>query len=164
MNKFLVSLLLLLLLSPVQADETPLIISVKRITMESALLIAQGTINACRKEGVQVSVTVVDREGEPQVTLRDSVAPTISLTISQQKAKAALSFNFPTSELQDRFKNHGSVAKVDGLIFSAGGIPIQAGGHILGGIGVSGAPSGELDEKCARAGLSVILDDLEMAE
>lgn len=150
--------------SSVFADEIPLMISVKRITMEAALTIAENAIAICREEGVQVSVTVVDRAGETQVALRDVLAPTISLTISEQKARAALSFNLATSELEDRFKNHGSVAKVEGLIFSAGGIPIQAGGLILGGIGVSGAPSGKLDEKCAKAGLASIREELEMTD
>ena len=145
-------------------SEEPLMISVKRITMETALTIAKNTIDACRTEGVQISVSVVDRAGVTQVALRDVLAPTVSLTISEQKAKAALSFNAPTSSLERRFKNHGSVAKVEGLIFSAGGIPIQAGGLILGGVGVSGAPSGTLDEKCAKAGLEAVLDDLAMAD
>lgn len=162
----LLALLLVLLIPmlPVQADDAPLMISVKRITMETALTIAKNSIDACRKEGIQISVTVVDRAGETQVALRDVLAPTISLTISEQKAKAALSFNVPTSGLEGRFKNYGSVGKVEGLIFSAGGIPIQAAGLILGGVGVSGAPSGKLDEKCAQAGLDAILDELEMAD
>ena len=146
------------------AEQTPLLITVKRISMEAALTIARASITACRKEAVQISVTVVDRAGVPQVMLRDVLAPTVSLTISQQKAHAALAFNSATSKLEGRFKHSGSIAKVDGLIFSAGAIPIQAGGRILGAVGVSGAPSGELDEKCAQAGINAILDELEMAE
>jgi len=139
-------------------------ISVKRITLETAMVIAQEAIKTCRTEGVQISVTVVDRAGAPQVMLRDVLAPTISTTISEQKARAALSFNLKTSGMKGRFTEHGSVAKVDGLIFSAGGVPINAGGRILGGVGVSGAPSGILDEKCAQAGIDAVVDDLEMAE
>jgi len=45
---------------------------------------------------------------------------------------------------------------------SAGGIAINIGGSIVGGIGVSGAPYGEVDEKCATAGLDAVRDDLEM--
>lgn len=160
----LVAFLVSFPLTSVLADEQKMLISVKRISMETALAIAKGTIDACRKEGVQVSVTVVDRAGVPQVMLRDVLAPTVSKTISEQKAHAALAFNAKTSQLEGRFKSHGSVAKTEGLIFSAGGVPIQAGGRILGGVGVSGAPSGELDEKCAQAGIDVVLDDLEMAE
>jgi uncharacterized protein GlcG (DUF336 family) len=42
-----------------------------------------------------------------------------------------------------------------------GGVPIEAAGATLGGIGVSGAPGGEADEACARAGLKAIADSLE---
>jgi uncharacterized protein GlcG (DUF336 family) len=167
MKKINLTMLFILALSPFTtalADEPKMLISVKRISMETALSIAKGTIEACRKEGVQISVTVVDRAGVPQVMLRDVLAPTVSQTISEQKALAALSFNAKTSQLEGRFKSFGSVAKTEGLIFSAGGVPIQAGGRILGGVGVSGAPSGELDEKCAQAGIDVVLDDLEMAD
>jgi len=49
------------------------------------------------------------------------------------------------------------------LIMSAGGVPIQVGGALVGAVGVSGAPSGETDEECAQAGIDAVLDDLEMA-
>jgi uncharacterized protein GlcG (DUF336 family) len=45
---------------------------------------------------------------------------------------------------------------------SAGGLPIEAGGQLLGAVGVSGAPAGETDERCARAGIAKVIDDLEM--
>ena len=53
--------------------------------------------------------------------------------------------------------------KVDGLVFSAGGVPIEAAGNIVGAVGVSGAATGEQDEACARAGIKAIQMDLEMA-
>jgi uncharacterized protein GlcG (DUF336 family) len=43
-----------------------------------------------------------------------------------------------------------------------GGVPIEGGGSILGGIGVSGAPGGDIDEKCANAGIAAIKDALEL--
>jgi len=55
------------------------------------------------------------------------------------------------------------VPKTKGLLIARGGLPINAGGTIFGGIGVSGAPSGEIDEKCAQAGIDAISDDLEMS-
>jgi len=152
------------LLNVATADEEPPWISVKRITLETAFTIARQAIDTCQKEGVQVSVTVVDRAGAPQVMLRDVLAPEVSVTISEQKARAAVSFNVKTSAMKGRFTEHGSVAKVEGLVFSAGGVPINAAGRILGGVGVSGAPSGALDEKCAQAGVDAILDTLEMAD
>lgn len=147
---------------PVRAAD-PLTVSVKRLSMETALRMAQAAVGACRAEGVQVAVTVVDRGGHPQAVLRDTLAPDVTLEISRQKAYTAMSFNAPLSGMANRFTAPFSVGKVDGLVFSAGGLPIEVGGIIYGGIGVSGAPSGEQDERCATAGLDAVRDDLEMS-
>lgn len=146
-----------------QAEDPP-IVPIKRLSMEMALQIAKGAIEQCRKEGVQVAVTVVDRGGHAQAVLRDVLAMDLTLTISKQKAYTAMSFNSATSALEKRFTSPFSVGKIDGLVMSAGGLPINAGGTILGGVGVSGAPSGETDEKCAKAGIDAVLADLEMAD
>lgn len=148
-------------LSGYAADES-LTVSTKRLKLETALRIAQATIKHCRKEGVQIAVTVVDRNGHAQVVLRDVLAMDITLPISKQKAHTAMAFNTPLSQMESRFTKPFQVAKLDGLIVSAGGIPINIGGSILGGIGVSGAPSGKTDEKCAKAGLAAVSEDLEM--
>jgi len=161
--KTTLSFLLLLALAPTSViAEESMTISVKRLKMETALRIAQAAIAQCRKEGVQIAVTVVDRSGHPQVILRDVLAMDITLEISKQKAHTAMAFNTPLSQLEDRFTKPFQVAKLDGLVISAGGIPINIGGSILGGIGVSGAPSGKTDEKCAQAGLDAVRDDIEM--
>jgi len=145
-------------------DEPPLTYKIKRLSMETALRIAQAAIIQCRKEGVQIAVTVVDRGGHPQVVLRDVLAMDITLPISKQKAHTAMAFNSPLSELEGRFTKPYQVPKLDGLIISAGGLPINIGGSILGGVGVSGAPSGKTDEKCAMAGIDAVRDDLDMED
>ena len=169
MNKrahlIIISLSLLVMAGAAPAEEEqPVLVPIPRMSLDTALSAAQTTIDTCRKEGVQVAVTIVDRGGHSQVVLRDVLAMDLTLAISRNKAYTALSFNTPTSQLTQRFTSPFSVGKTPGLVFSAGGLPIQAGGAIIGGIGVSGAPSGETDEKCAQAGLDAIQDDLEMAE
>jgi len=144
--------------------EQPVMVTIKRMSLETALAIAKATIAQCRKEGVQVAVTVVDRGGHPQAILRDVLAPDITLTISKQKAYTAMAFNSATSALEGRVTAPYAFAKVDGLVMSAGGLPISAGGSLVGGVGVSGAPSGKLDESCAQAGIDAVRADLEMAE
>lgn len=144
-------------------EDQPTLVDVKRMSMDVALRIAQAAIKQCREEGVQVAVTVVDRGGHPQVVLRDVLAMDITVPISRQKAHTAMAFNSPTSELEGRFKSPFSVAKLEGLLMAAGGVPVQAAGNIVAGVGVSGAPSGEIDEKCARAGVEAVKADLEMA-
>lgn len=161
-TKSIIFLLLALSCAPVSAEEPQMTVSIKRLKMETALRIAQAAIKQCRKEGVQIAVTVVDRGGHAQVVLRDVLAMDITLPISKQKAHTAMAFNTPLSEMEGRFTKPFQVAKLDGLVVSAGGIPINIGGTIMGGIGVSGAPSGETDEKCAKAGLAAVQADLEM--
>jgi len=157
----LASVLLCFSGQPLLADDS-MTVSIKRLKMDTALRIAQAAIKQCRKEGVQIAVTVVDRGGHAQAVLRDTLAMDITLPISKQKAHTAMSFNAPLSQLEDRFTKPFQVAKLDGLIVGAGGIPINIGGNIMGGIGVSGAPSGKTDEKCAVAGLEAVREDLEL--
>ena len=140
----------------------PLTVNIKRLSLDTALRIGKAAINKCREEGVQISVTVVDRGGHEQVMLRDVLAMDVSTPISKKKAYTAMSFNSPTSALINRFEGAYSVPKIDELILAAGGIPITVAGNIMGGIGVSGAPSGLTDELCAQAGLAAVLEDLEL--
>ncbi len=147
--------------STVYAAE-PLTVNIKRLSLDTALKIAHAAIVQCRKEGVQIAVTVIDRGGHVQAVLRDTLAMDITVPISKQKAHTAMAFNSATSQLEGRFKGAYQVPKLEGLMVSAGGIPINIGGTILGGIGVSGAPSGVTDEKCATAGLDAVKTDLEM--
>ncbi len=144
-------------------EEQPVTVDIKRLSLDTALTAARASIETCREKGVQVAVTIVDRGGHPQVVLRDVLAMDVSLSISRDKAYTAMSFNSPTGNLEGRFTGAYSVPKTPGLLIARGGLPIVALGSIFGGIGVSGAPSGELDEKCAQAGLDAILDDLEMS-
>lgn len=144
------------------SQKQPLTVNIKRLSLDTALRIATAAIDQCRKEGVQISVTVVDRGGHEQVVLRDVLAMDIATPISKKKAYTAMAFNAPTSQLVDRFSGAYSVPKIDELMISAGGVPINIGGNIMGGIGVSGAPSGTTDELCAQAGLAAVREDLEL--
>jgi len=144
-------------------EEQPTTINIKRMSLDTALTAARASIAECRKEGVQITVTIIDRGGHPQVVLRDVLAMDVSIPISRDKAYTAMSFNSPTGNLTNRFEGAYGVPKTKGLLIARGGLPILAAGSILGGIGVSGAPSGETDEKCAQAGLDAIMDDLEMS-
>jgi uncharacterized protein GlcG (DUF336 family) len=150
---------LFIISSPGWGDQ-PVAVEIKRLSMDTALVIARAAISECRKQGIQIGAVVVDRGGRTQVALRDTVAADITLRIAEEKAYAALSFNVPTAELAARAKT--PLGTLDGLIMLPGGLPIQAGDEIYGAVGVSGAPSGKVDEDCARAGIKAVIDDLEM--
>lgn len=143
-------------------SEQPLMVNIKRMSMETALEVAHAAVEACRAEGVQVAVTVLDRSGDVQAQLRDVLAPRLTLSVSRNKAYSAVAFNTATSALADRAQ--GPLGWRDDMGMHAGGLPIQAGGELVGAVGVSGAPSGETDERCAAAGVEAVADDLDMAE
>jgi uncharacterized protein GlcG (DUF336 family) len=142
------------------ADD-PMMVSVKRLSLQTAQRIAQATIDACREKGIQIGVTVVDRDGVVQVQLRDTIASPITVPISFKKAYTAVNFNADTSALGERADT--PIGRLDFLVMSAGGVTVQVGGALVGGVGVSGAPAGETDEECAKAGVAAVQDDLEMA-
>jgi uncharacterized protein GlcG (DUF336 family) len=163
MQKFVIAATLACVAVPAAAQQ-PIVVPIKRLSLDTALKAARAALEACRKEGVQVAVTVVDRGGHPQAVLRDVLAPDLTLDVSRGKAYAAMSFVAPTSQLASRFTRpfDPPAAASRPLVLTAGGLPIQAGGELVGGIGVSGAPSGETDERCARAGFDAIYEDLEL--
>lgn len=156
----LVALPLLLSVQVSQGDESELAVNLKRLSLETMQKIATATIAECRKRGIQITVAVVDRYGELQVQLRDTLAPPVSIELSRMKAYTAANFTASTSQLKRQ--SESPIGRVPGLVMSAGGVPILAGGNHLGAIGVSGAPEGETDEECAQAGLNAVIDDLEM--
>jgi uncharacterized protein GlcG (DUF336 family) len=141
--------------------EDPMTVSIKRMSLDTAQKIAQATIAACREKGIQIGVTVVDRDGVVQAQLRDTIAAPITIPISFKKAYTAVNFNADTSALAERADT--PIGRQDFLVMSPGGATVSVGGALLGGVGVSGAPAGETDEECAKAGVAAVQDDLEMA-
>jgi uncharacterized protein GlcG (DUF336 family) len=148
---------------PAIAADAPVIVKIPRLTVEASEKLARSAMEACRKQGIQIGVTVVDRSGDAMVVMRDTLAPRVTLEVSRKKAYTAVNFNAATSTMESRFTQPFSVGKVDDLVFSAGGVPIEAAGNIVGAVGISGAPTGQQDEACARAGIESIQFELESA-
>lgn len=134
------------------------------LTPETALKAAQAAMAKCRADGFQVTVAVVDRSGITQVVLRDRFAPPHGADTAQRKAATAVNFKMSTSDLDRELqpgKSTGGLRNLPGVVAVAGGVPIEAGGSLIGGIGVSGAPGPANDERCAQAGIKAIAEDLE---
>ena len=138
--------------------------SVRLLTPETALKAAQAALKKCRDSGFQVTIAVVDRMGVTQVLLRDRFAGPHTTDMATAKAYSAASFRTNTSELaaatqpgqpQSGIRHRPGVAAV------GGGLMIEAGGSLLGAIGVSGAPGGREDDLCAAAGIAAIREDIE---
>ncbi len=138
--------------------------TVKQLTLESAQKAANAAISSCRKAGYQVAVAVVDKAGVVQVLLRDRFAGAHTPDMAVGKAWTAASFRQSTTELAKETqpgRPMSGVRQHPRVIAAGGGLPIESGGSVLGGIAVSGAPGGDADDACAAAGIKAIIDDLE---
>lgn len=132
------------------------------LTPETALKGARAALAACRDAGYQVAVAVVDRSGVAQVILRDRFAGVHTPDTAKGKAWTAVSFRSDTRGMAKLIQDGGvpaGIGNLPGVVAVGGGLTIEAGGAMVGGIGVSGAPAGELDEKCAQAGVDAIAEE-----
>jgi uncharacterized protein GlcG (DUF336 family) len=139
--------------------------SVRLLTPETALKAAQAALAKCRASGYQVTVAVVDRMGVVQVVLRDRFAGPHSVDMASAKAYTAVSFRTNTSALAEATqpgRPQSGIRNRPGVAAVGGGLVIEAGGSLLGAIGVSGAPGGREDDACAEAGIAAIREDIEL--
>jgi uncharacterized protein GlcG (DUF336 family) len=140
------------------------IITYNSLSPDVAFDLARAVLNQCRKDGYQVAVVVLDRFGAPLVELRDRYAPSATLGIARGKAWTAVTFSRDTREFIKGIKDGTLSAGLAGLrrvTPLVGGLVIQAGGSLLGGVGVSGASGSDKDEACGKAGLAAVQDKLE---
>jgi len=138
--------------------------TIKLLTPDTALKAAQAALKSCRDSGFQATVAVVDRMGVTQALIRDRYAGPHTVDMAQAKAYTAVSFRTNTTELAEATqagRPQSGVRGLPGVVALGGGLLIEAGGSLLGAIGVSGAPGGQEDDKCARAGIAAIRDDIE---
>ena len=157
-----VILLAPLCVAPVHAEES--LVTFKSMTVEVALDLARAALADCRKQGYQVAVAVVDRFGVTQVLLRDRFAGAHTVPTATGKAWTAVSFRTNTGELVAATQPgspQAGVRNLPGATIIAGGVTVEAAGTLVGAIGVSGAPGGDSDEACAKAGIAAIRDKLD---
>ena len=117
-------------------------------------------LEACKKDGYRVSVSVVDRAGALRAMGRSDGAGPHTVDSSRKKAYTAASIRRPTSELAELINKIPTLQALrdmnSEILILGGGLPIEIGGEIVGGIGVGGAPGAHLDDACAQDGLDAI--------
>lgn len=136
----------------------------RSLTPETALTAARAALEACRKQGFQVAVAVTDRHGSLQVLLRDRFAGAHTIDVATAKAWTAASFRMTTSALAIETqpgRPMSGLRTLPKLMAAGGGVPIEGAGQVLGGIGVSGGPGGDADDRCAASGVKAIADAIE---
>lgn len=138
--------------------------TVRQLTPETATKAVRAAIDDCRKRGFQVTVAVVDRAGVAQALMRDRFAGPHTVTTAINKGWTAISFRTDTLEfakVTEGASGSAGIRHLPNVVAVGGGVNIQAGGATVGAIGVSGAPTGDADEACAKAGIAAIRDDLD---
>ncbi|MBM4127774.1 MAG: heme-binding protein [Nitrospira sp.] len=117
-------------------------------------------LESCKKDGYRVSVSVVDRAGVLRALGRADGAGSHTVDSSRKKAYTAASLRRPTTELAELINKVPTLQALrdinEGILIVGGGLPIEIGGEVVGGIGVGGAPGAHLDDACAQDGLDAI--------
>ncbi len=136
-----------------------------RLSAEMAGAIASEAVASCAKQGYTETVVVVDADGVRQAVLRGDRAGSHTLDSAGDKAYTAASFKTDTAALADRAKTAPGFAalftQLPHLILFGGGVVIKLGDEVVGAVGAAGAPGGNLDEACARAGVDKVRDQLK---
>ena len=128
---------------------------VETLTLAGAQRVLAAGLDAAGEFGVQVCVAVTDRGGHLLAFARMDGAALLSVSIAQDKAYSVAAFDgLPTHDWFDLIKDepallHG-IVKTERLIVFAGGVPVRAGGSLVGAVGVSGG-SADQDRAVAQA-------------
>ena len=135
----------------------------KDLSLATALTIATTASETCKGQGYRVTVAVVGRNGEIIVHLRGDDASPHTLENSQRKAFTARTFRTSSGEFAQRVKDNPTSGALwlTGISANQGALPIKIGDEVIGAVGVSGAPGGDKDEACAKAGIDKVADQLK---
>lgn len=134
----------------------------KDITAAMAITMAETAIATCKANGYAVSANVVGRQGEVIVAMRGDATGPHTLENSMKKAYTARAFRRSSGDFADGIKSYTAGAlRLTNIVPARGALPIVVGEDVIGAIGVSGAPGGEKDEACAKAGIDKVADELK---
>jgi uncharacterized protein GlcG (DUF336 family) len=135
----------------------------KDLSASIAMTIVQTAIETCKANGYAVSATVVGRNGEIIVQVRGDNTGPHTIENSFRKAYTARTFRAPSGAFAERVKADPTIGLVHltNVIANQGALPIKVGDEVIGAAGASGAPGGEKDEACVKAGLDKVADQLK---
>jgi uncharacterized protein GlcG (DUF336 family) len=134
----------------------------KNVSMKMALMIIEGALEQCTKDGYKVSVVVVDKAGNVAASVRgDGTNPhtvefgRLKAYTARTRGQTSLEFKNLTDKPENAF-----LKQIPNVVAVGGGVPIKVGNEVIGAVGVSGAPGGEKDEVCANAGIAKVAASL----
>jgi uncharacterized protein GlcG (DUF336 family) len=135
----------------------------KVLTAAVAVEAAQAAIAACKAQGYSVTVAIADRNGTSKLLIVRDGPPGVATEVARRKAYTSARLGVSTGDFTKRVSNPNAFnpAMFDRRLSTGeGGLPIKVGNDTIGGIAVAGAPGGDKDEACARAGLDKVKDQL----
>ncbi len=135
----------------------------KDISASIAITIVQTAIETCKANGYAVSSTVVGRNGEILAQVRGDNTGPHTTENSFRKAYTARTFRITSGEMVERVKKDPTMGAIHltNIIANQGALPIKVGDEVIGAAGASGAPGGEKDEACVKAGIDKVADQLK---
>lgn len=146
----------------VQAQE---VLTEKNLSLALANEIAQTALASCTASGFRVTITVLDRAAEVKVILRGDGSNPHTIENSRRKAYTSRTLGIPSAQFAEEYfkpaNNRVAQGTLPGFIALAGALPIKVGNETIGAIGISGAPGGDKDEACAKAGIDKVADKLK---
>lgn len=141
------------------------LITTHRIPAALAFEAVSEVVKSCAAKGYNESAVLVDAGGNQQAALRGDGAGLATLENADHKAYTAVAYMTDTHSLVDRAKTGSEMSpalnRLPHLILAQGGMIIKVGDEVIGAIGASGAPGGDKDDSCARAGIAKIQDRLK---
>jgi len=134
----------------------------RNLSLPMAKTIAEAALAECKSKGYSTAVAVVDRAGQVMIAMRDEQATAQQIEMARRKAYTARMFRTTTLEFEKRTEDPKYAAQRDvaDILALGGGVPIQIGNDIIGGVGSSGS-SQEQDDACAKAGVAKVADLLK---
>jgi glc operon protein GlcG len=128
------------------------------LSLEGArLVIAAAKAEAAIKHAPGAVIAVVDDGGNLMALERLDGTFAAGANISIGKARTAALFKKPTRAFEELInKSRTAMTTLNDFTPLQGGVPITVGGHIVGGVGVSGAATAQQDEELALAGAASV--------
>ena len=145
------------------------VLTTHRLPAALASEAAAAAVESCAKQGYKVTASIIDTDGVVQAMLRGDGASMTTPGAARDKAYTAIMLGAPRNEdssgaVAKRMganASPGGLAKLPHVLLLPGALVIWAGGEAIAAIGVGGAPGGNLDEACAKAGLDKIAERLK---
>lgn len=146
-------------------------VSGKTLPLSTAIIAAQTAVDTCKANGYDVTATVVDVSGTPQVVLRGDHAVIHTKDSSFRKAYTVVTMGpifhvDTTSGYIDVLSKYPpllaqSLASTPNVTALPGGVAFKVGDETIAGLGVGGSPGGDKDEVCAQAGVAKVAELLK---